>query len=548
MAYYFLIAIQSLSEVLVSTRRLDALFKLSESKSASKNESESSQRGEIGIKNGQFGWYQTTTKQLHTSDFRNKLFCLKSLRKMKTRQDSNSPRVIQTLSDISLDVRPGELIGIAGRVGAGKSSLLSALLNEMESLSSIPYMHSSGPVAYSTQVSWILEGTVRDNITFGNVFNSDLYNQVATSCALDVDFEQFPMSDATELGERGINLSGGQKARISLARAAYSQASINLLDDPLSAVDPKVAELLFERCIGNEEGIMKNSTRLLVTHQRQFLPRCDRIVIMNNGRIDCVGTWNQVCGHELFDVLQDETSIDDLDLDSKSNDKNDTRMDVDPTKGHQQTPGGESFDTLTGDFMCQETRLVQEEHRELGEVASRVYWKYLLQTGIASMILAILLLIVGKAFSLFAQLWVAEWASSSDYKDSRWVWVLISTTFGNILTTSISSLFSFAFLIRGSSRIHNLMTRRVLHAPLRFFHVNPSGRILNRFSKDVGMQDDELPVIINEILRVNIQTFMYYVFCVFYVGFDSSGWNTCSDLFGFALYCTHLPVCCVHLY
>lgn len=502
MGYYFLIAVQSLSEVLVSTRRLDALFKLSESTSANKNELESSERGEIGIRNGQFGWYQTT-HQPDTPDVENKPFCWKSSRKVKTKKDLESPRVIQTLSDISLDVKPGELIGIAGRVGTGKSSLLSALLNEMESLSSIPYMHSSGPVAYSAQVPWILEGTVRDNIIFGNAFNSELYNQVATSCALDVYFEQFPTNDATELGERGINLSGGQKARISLARAAYSQASINLLDDPLSAVDPKVAKLLFERCIGNEEGIMKNSTRLLVTHQRQFLPRCDRIVIMNNGRIDCIGTWAQVCGHELLDVLQDETNVDDLN--SMSNHKNDEKviMSTAPMR-HQQTPGGESFDTVTGDFACQEKRLVQEERRELGEVASSVYWKYLVHTGIASVILAVILLLVGKAFSLFAQLWVAEWASSSDYKDSRWMWVLIFTTFGNVLATSISSFFSFAFLIRGSSRIHNLMTERVLHAPLRFFHVNPSGRILNRFSKDVGMQDDELPVIVNEILRVSI--------------------------------------------
>eukprot|EP00210_Caulerpa_lentillifera_P000997 g960.t1 len=494
MGYYFLQAIQHLSETFVSTKRLDTLFKLSESETTKSSKSESIQSGEVVIENGDFGWY-------HTPQNNNKPSSSNSFENSSMQDETRSSEIVKTLSDVSLHIKPGELIGIVGKVGTGKSSLLYALLNEMETLSSLSCLKSSGTIGYCCQVPWILEGTVRENITFGKAFNAELYNQVVASCALEVDFMQFPFGDNTELGERGINISGGQKARISLARVAYSQADINLLDDPLSAVDPKVARILFEKCIRNVDGIMKNSTRLLVTHQIQFLPDCDRIYLLNNGKIECVGTWNKICTCGLLDVLHKQTSFDEAEL-TRINHKHNQESNVPSlSRPNEQETRAETTETTESELVCREAELIQKEHKELGNVSLKVYWRYITFAGFTSIVFAFLLLIMGKAFSFFTQWCVAEWASSSNYKKASWAWIIISTTFGNILTTSIASLLLFVLLIRGSTHIHGLMTKKVLHAPLCFFHTNPSGRILNRFSKDMGMQDDELPFIINEILR-----------------------------------------------
>lgn len=236
------------------------------------------------------------------------LVLLKVSSKGKNKGPSRAPEIVQTLIDIGLHVNPGELVGVTGKVGSGKSSLLFALLNDMENLNPKHLVQITGSLSYCAQVPWIMAATVRDNIIFGNEFSEDLYDRVISSCALDTDFEQFPFGDQTEIGERGINLSGGQKARIALARAAYSNADVNLLDDPLSAVDPKVGKILFERCISGVDGIMKDSTRLLVTHQKQFLPHCDRIILMESGQIESMGTWSELTGHDLLKNVDKTTS------------------------------------------------------------------------------------------------------------------------------------------------------------------------------------------------------------------------------------------------
>ncbi|KAJ9515463.1 hypothetical protein QJQ45_016472 [Haematococcus lacustris] len=187
---------------------------------------------------------------------------------------------LRSLSGVRLWLQPGALLGVCGEVGSGKSTLLAALLGE-------------GRVAYCSQVPWIMAGSVRDNILFGCALNPDWYAKVVAACALQQDLAALPAGDMTELGERGINLSGGQKARVALARAAYCRADVVLLDDPLSAVDPHVGRTLFEQCIG-PRGIMQGSTRVLVTHQRQYLPQCGQVMVLRRGRCVGQGRWQQL--------------------------------------------------------------------------------------------------------------------------------------------------------------------------------------------------------------------------------------------------------------
>ncbi|XP_068754000.1 ATP-binding cassette sub-family C member 4-like [Montipora capricornis] len=201
----------------------------------------------------------------------------------------NQGILTNTLSDITLNVRNGNLLAITGAVGIGKSSLLTAILGEL-SLHSGSILYR-GKVAYVPQIPWVFSGTIRENILFGLAFNEERFQQVVHVCELTKDLANFANGDLTEIGQRGVTLSGGQKARVGLARAVYSDADIYLLDDPLSAVDTKVGRRLFESCI---MGHLSGSIRLLVTHQLQYLKDVDRIVVMENGSISYQGKYAEI--------------------------------------------------------------------------------------------------------------------------------------------------------------------------------------------------------------------------------------------------------------
>ena len=190
-----------------------------------------------------------------------------------------------------MKVRPGELIAVVGAVGTGKSSLLSALLGEMELLSGT--VNTKGRVAYVPQQAWMQNATLQNNITFGKRFKRDLYDKVLDACALPTDLAMLPGGDQTEIGEKGINLSGGQKQRVSMARSVYANAGLYLLDDPLSAVDSHVGKHIFERVIG-PSGLLKRKTRILVTHGVGYLPQVDRILVMKGGRISEEGSFKEL--------------------------------------------------------------------------------------------------------------------------------------------------------------------------------------------------------------------------------------------------------------
>lgn len=176
-------------------------------------------------------------------------------------------------------------------MGSGKSSLISAFLGEMDKLSG--KVNTYGNVAYVSQQAWIQNATLKDNILFGQPLNTELYEKVIEACALKPDLEILPGGDLTEIGEKGINLSGGQKQRVSLARAVYANADIYFLDDPLSAVDSHVGKHIFDKVIG-PRGLLKNKTKLLVTHGITYLPQTEQILVMKDGRVSESGTYREL--------------------------------------------------------------------------------------------------------------------------------------------------------------------------------------------------------------------------------------------------------------
>nr|CAD7441120.1 unnamed protein product [Timema bartmani] len=194
-----------------------------------------------------------------------------------------------TLKEISLSVEPNKLIAVIGPVGAGKTSLLHMMLGELPVTSG--YISVNGLMSFASQEPWLFAGSVRQNILFGQQFDRERYFEVVKVCSLQRDFTLLPYGDKTIVGDKGISLSGGQRARINLARACYKDADIYLLDDPLSAVDAHVGTELFELCI---KGYLRPKGCVLITHQIQYLKLVDNIIIMNNGRIEGRGTYHEL--------------------------------------------------------------------------------------------------------------------------------------------------------------------------------------------------------------------------------------------------------------
>ena len=201
----------------------------------------------------------------------------------------NQTTQLPALQSVSLSAANGQLVGITGPVGSGKTSLLMAILGELPISSG--KISGAGKIALVSQTPWVYSGTVRDNIVFGQEFYEQKYRKIIEVCDLEKDIESFTKRNLTEIGQRGVILSGGQRARVSLARAIYSDADIYLLDDPLSAVDAKVGIHLFDRCI---KDFLHGRIRVLVTHHLQFLKETDRVVVLRNGSVVFEGTYNRV--------------------------------------------------------------------------------------------------------------------------------------------------------------------------------------------------------------------------------------------------------------
>ena len=205
--------------------------------------------------------------------------------------------VVFTLQDIEFSTEPQTLTVITGPVGSGKSTLLSAIAGEVPVAAGTISWPTS--LVYVPQTPWVFSGTIRENILFGQPYNQDKYSTILEACSLTEDVKRFPNADLAVVGERGAVLSGGQRARVSLARAVYMDSDLYLLDDPLSAVDIKVSQHIFEKCI---KGLLSKKTRVLTSHQEQHMKQADKIIVLNKGRVLANGGFSELQEKGLFNI------------------------------------------------------------------------------------------------------------------------------------------------------------------------------------------------------------------------------------------------------
>jgi ATP-binding cassette subfamily C (CFTR/MRP) protein 4 len=417
-----------------------------------------------------------------------------------------------TLTAINLTANKRRLLSIIGPVGSGKSSLLQTILGELEVVSGD--LQVNGTISYASQDPWVFGATVRQNITFGLEYNKRRYNEVVHVCALEKDFKQFPDGDLTIVGDRGASLSGGQKARINLARAVYRNADIYLLDDPLSAVDVHVSKHLYEECIN---GYLANKTRILVTHQVHHLKNAHEIIILNNGTIENKGTFENLANSDtLYARLL--TSEPEQPAEDKQKAFEAAKL-VRQMSARSKTSSLASAisDLSIPDSILQEEneqgeeiklKDLQEESSK-GKVRGSLFLQYLLAGGNFLFVTVVLMLYViaqalASGVDFFVSFWVnieearnvtnaTDISSTPDWSAEFCLYIyggLIAALFIFALTRSM--LF-YKLAMLSSQKLHDALFNYVIDASMRFFDTNGSGRILNRFAKDIGAIDELLP-------------------------------------------------------
>ncbi|ELK01672.1 Canalicular multispecific organic anion transporter 2, partial [Pteropus alecto] len=441
------------------------------------------------------------------------------------------------LLDLDIQMPKGTLVAVVGPVGCGKSSLLSALLGEMEKLEGKVYV--KGSVAYVPQHAWIQNCTLQENVLFGQALDPKRYHQTLEACALLADLEMLPDGDQTEIGEKGINLSGGQQQRVSLARAVYSNADIFLLDDPLSAVDSHVAKHIFDHVIG-PEGVLAGKTRVLVTHGISFLPQTDFVIVLDDGQVSEVGTYSALLqrngsfadflrnyapdedkehqeedGRTAFENPEDEQVLLIEDTLSSHADLMDEPVMYEVRKqfmrelstmssegeGQGRPVHRRRLSIAEKVVQAAEAKangvLIKEEKVEMGRVKLNMFWDYAKAMGLCTTLVICLLYAGQSAAAVGANIWLSAWTNEAvvgGQQNNTSMRLGVYAAFGILqgLLVVLSAFAMAAGSVQAARSLHQALLYNMMRSPQSFFDTTPSGRILNRFSKDIYVIDEVL--------------------------------------------------------
>jgi len=425
------------------------------------------------------------------------------------------------LQKINLKVKRGELVYIIGEIGSGKSSLLQALIGELKMVPSrdisqfkraskhitdklelfgegqnqiseklklelqSSLVNKAGKFAYVEQNPWMQNASIKDNITFISKFDDKKYNETIKLCELEEDFNMLPAGDLTEIGERGINLSGGQKARISLARAVYSDRDIYLLDDPLSALDTKVKGKIFNKCIMKK---LADKTRIIVSHCMDFLDKADRIIVLDNGQIVFDGNYKEYINLDKF-----VSTVNKITLNGQK-----------PNNSESSLLAAESKNIVSNEKLQNEAgKIISVEEYAKEGVSFSVYKRYLSALGgVKFMTLFNIIMISYFACTVGGDYLFGSWAKTNLHNSEGYLYLILNTilALGGMILTAFKVLTIFVFARRASRKLHENMLTKILNAPVNlFFDVTPLGRLINRLSNDLESVDIDMPVLIGNI-------------------------------------------------
>ncbi|CAI6363623.1 unnamed protein product [Macrosiphum euphorbiae] len=525
MAVLFRFSLLKVGELIVSNKRIENFLLLGEKDQISKCSSKSDTSVENDVIQSLIVDDDITN---NSKDFKNNtkldddfsIVILNATAKWANDQNSN------TLEKINLIARTGRLLAVIGSVGAGKSSLIHAILRELPLCEG--KISVRGVVSYAPQEPWIFSGTVQQNILFGSQMDKKRFQKIIDVCALKSDLKQFPLGDETIVGERGITLSGGQRARINLARAVYKQADIYLLDDPLSAVDVKVGKHLFEKCIID---YLKEKTCILITHQAQYLSDVDQIVLMENGKIVTEGSYNNLKASSFeFANLLGSSEVTNIENEIETNNINinnaDSRL-VSSLHGSNNSIISSKYENQINDVQSPKNNKISSL-----QSSKNIFRSYILAGGSTPNILfCIFMFLFTQVLTTSGDVWLRIWVNHEVYEYHK----LLNTSYNNntpvprdsnsaslllsnfqlhfvmiyvilmvslIVTAIIRSAVFVNITTKASINLHNQMFNSIIRNTMFFFNTNSTGQILNRFSKDMGAVDKILPNIFMDFIQV----------------------------------------------
>ncbi|CAM5079588.1 unnamed protein product [Natator depressus] len=438
---------------------------------------------------------------------------------------------LATLSNINIRIPTGQMTMIVGQVGCGKSSLLLAILGEMQTLEGKVHwnnINETDPsceatrsrnrysVAYAAQKPWLLNATVEENIIFGSPFNKQRYKAVTDACSLQPDIDLLPFGDQTEIGERGINLSGGQRQRICVARALYQNTNIVFLDDPFSALDIHLSDHLMQ------EGILKflqedKRTLILVTHKLQYLPHADWIIAMKDGYVLREGTLKdiQTKDVELYEHWKTLMNRQDQELEKD--------METDQTTLERKTLRRAMYPRESKAQLEDEDEEEEEEEDDDDNMSTvmrlrtkmpwKTCWRYLTSGGFFLLFLMIFSKLLKHSVIVAIDYWLARWTSmengnkTGDSTDpqrsnkSYHVAVFSMLCGAGIVLCLITSLTVEWMGLTAAKNLHHNLLNKIILGPIRFFDTTPLGLILNRFSADTNIIDQHIPPTLESLTR-----------------------------------------------
>lgn len=455
--------------------------------------------------------------------------------------DRNEGR--KCLEDINFVAHKGELSCVVGRVGAGKSSFLEAILGDIWKIHGEVVVH--GATAYVAQQPWVMNASVKENIVFGHRWDPTFYERTVHACALVEDMKSLPDGDQTEVGERGISLSGGQKARLTLARAVYARADIYLLDDVLSAVDQHVGRHLIDNVLG-PKGLLAGKTRVLATNSIPVLIEADFIALIRDGKILEQGSYDQLIAMkgEVSNLIKtannEEQEVSETpspsietsqgsdsssDEDSKTvfgtgnfeeEEKDEAQEGIGqlaPIRANGGTGRRYSSNTLrrasTASFKGPRGKVTDEEDggmkskqnkevSEQGKVKWDVYGEYAKTSNLFAVGIYLFTLIAAQTAQIGGSLWLKQWAEvnqeyGSNPEVGKYIGIYFAIGIGGSALVVVQTLILWIFCsIEASRKLHERMAYAIFRSPMSFFETTPSGRILNRFSSDIYRVDEVL--------------------------------------------------------
>ncbi|CAH6720013.1 oligomycin resistance ATP-dependent permease Yor1p [[Candida] jaroonii] len=429
------------------------------------------------------------------------------------------------LNDINLEIRKGELVVVTGLIGSGKSSLLNALSGFMK--------RTRGSVSVNGSMilcgqPWIQNSTVKENILFGSEFDEKKYAEVIYACSLESDLSILPAGDRTEIGERGITLSGGQKARINLARSVYFDKEVILMDDVLSAVDARVGKHIMENCI---MGLLREKTRILATHQLSLISSADRIIFLNGDGSIHVGTFEELhANNDGFNKLmafnqatesKEQTEEEEETEDPEEQEKAMIERQITKTVTKEDEEAARKVYNQDADA---DGRLVLSESKAKNGIDSKVYNSYIENgSGVFGKYLVLLLIAAFMTLStfcmIFTNVWLSFWTSKKFHGLSNAHYIGVYVMFVVLANAFLIVQFVLVVYItnKAATFLNIKATKNILHSPMSFLDTTPMGRVLNRFTKDTDVLDDQFSEPVRFFLFTFANLIGYVILCVVFL-------------------------------